>query len=134
MQIKAAGSKDERLTMLRGELPKIVFPERFQLPLSPKMVAKALIVDKCRVMSSKKLPLWLVFEGAPEDPILSKIGPSPKSTVSVLFKAGDDLRQDQLTLQILGVMDTFWQKEGLDLRISPYRCVSTGSCTRTHTH
>jgi hypothetical protein len=38
----------------------------------------------------------------------------------VLFKAGDDLRQDQLTLQILGLMNNLWKERGLDLRMSPY--------------
>lgn len=38
MKIKAVEGKAERLTLLRAELPRIVFPERFQLPLSPHMV------------------------------------------------------------------------------------------------
>jgi Phosphoinositide 3-kinase family, accessory domain (PIK domain)/Phosphatidylinositol 3- and 4-kinase/Phosphoinositide 3-kinase C2 len=128
-KVKAAEGKSERLALLRAELPRIVFPERFQLPLSPHMVSKGLIVDKCRVMSSKKLPLWLVFEAATEGatpfgaPVPKALAPK---TVSVLFKAGDDLRQDQLTLQLLGVMDAFWKAEGLDMRMCPYRCVSTG--------
>lgn len=64
-------------------------------------------------MSSKKLPLWLVFKSARD----------PGATHTVLFKAGDDLRQDQLTLQILGIMDGLWKEHGLDLRMSPYLCV-----------
>lgn len=43
-----------------------------------------------------------------------------------MFKAGDDLRQDQLTLQVIHVMDTLWQAEGFDFRINDYKCVSTG--------
>jgi len=137
-KVKAAEGKGERLSLLRSELPRIVFPERFQLPLSPHMVAKGLIPDKCKVMSSKKLPLWLVFEAAPGDlpsaasskALLPRAMPGVSKTVSVLFKAGDDLRQDQLTLQILGVMDAFWKAEGLDMRMCPYRCVSTGESAR----
>ena len=60
------------LSVIRAELPQIVFPERFQLALSPHMVARGLRVDKCRVMTSKKLPLWLTFENATPgaDPIM----------------------------------------------------------------
>ena len=56
---------------------------------------KSLIIDKCKYMSSKKVPLWLCFENVDPDaePIL------------VIFKSGDDLRQDLLTLQLLRMMD-----------------------------
>jgi phosphatidylinositol-4,5-bisphosphate 3-kinase len=66
------------------------------------MVAKGLVVDKCRVMSSKKLPLWLVFDAAPPEEREKESGASSASPkrITVLFKAGDDLRQDQLTLQV----------------------------------
>lgn len=52
--------------MLAQELNSIVFPTEFQLPLSPDMVASGLMLNpmKCRVMNSKKLPLWLVFKSA----------------------------------------------------------------------
>ena len=94
---------------LKVQLPQIVFPHQFQLPLSPDMVASGLNVDGCRVMSSKKLPLWLSVKPA-------VVG---GADMMVLFKAGDDLRQDQLTLQVLKIMDQLWQAEGLDLRMSP---------------
>jgi phosphatidylinositol kinase/protein kinase (PI-3 family) len=92
------------------------------------MVAKSLVVDRCRVMSSKKLPLWLVFEAIHE----AGAADSSTKTHTVLFKAGDDLRQDQLTLQILGIMNILWRKEGKDLRMSPYLCVSTGDYNAMH--
>ncbi len=47
----------------------------------------------------------------------------------MIFKVGDDLRQDQLTLQMFRLMDQMWLNEGLDLKMSPYHCVETGNET-----
>eukprot|EP00116_Pleurobrachia_bachei_P007840 sb/3468102/ len=44
-----------------------------------------------------------------------------------LFKMGDDLRQDCLTLQMLGLMDELWQQHNLDLKLNVYGCISTGN-------
>ncbi|KAL8578264.1 hypothetical protein ACOMHN_005655 [Nucella lapillus] len=85
-------------------------------PLSPLFRLKDLKVQKCKVMKSKKRPLWLVWSNA------DSAGPD----VSLLYKNGDDLRQDMLTLQILQLMDNIWQAEGLDLRMNPYLCIATG--------
>ncbi|KGL78302.1 Phosphatidylinositol 4,5-bisphosphate 3-kinase catalytic subunit delta isoform, partial [Tinamus guttatus] len=40
-----------------------------------------------------------------------------------------DLRQDMLTLQMIQLMDILWKQEGLDLRMTPYGCLSTGDKT-----
>lgn len=66
-------------------------------------------------MDSKMRPLWLVFENA--DPF--------GDDIYLILKHGDDLRQDMLTLQMLRIMDKLWKKEGLDLRMNPYGCIST---------
>jgi phosphatidylinositol-4,5-bisphosphate 3-kinase len=67
-------------------------------------------------MDSKKVPLWLVFENADPsgDPIF------------VIFKSGDDLRQDLLTLQLLKIMENLWTDEGIEPRMNVYGCVATG--------
>ena len=43
-------------------------------------------------------------------------------------QAGDDLRQDQMTLQLLRIMDKIWTTppHNLDLRLNPYGCCATG--------
>lgn len=47
-------------------------------------------------------PLWIVFENLI----------SSNDDISIIFKNGDDLRQDMLTLQMLKVMDKIWKNEG----------------------
>ena len=44
-----------------------------------------------------------------------------------LFKCGDDLRQDLLTLQVLSVMERIWLDRGLTPCMTPYECVSVGN-------
>ena len=39
---------------------------------------------------------------------------------------GDDLRQDALVMQLLRVMSDLWMKEGLDMEMQLYDCISTG--------
>lgn len=88
----------------------------FQLPLDPRVELSTLVTAKCGYFSSKKVPLRLEFLNAdPEgDP------------VTVIFKSGDDLRQDILTLQMLSVFERMWLDAGLDLRLKVYRCLATG--------
>lgn len=42
----------------------------------------------------------------------------------VMFKAGDDLRQDQLILQLITLMDRLLRKENLDLKLTPYNVLA----------
>jgi phosphatidylinositol 3-kinase len=37
---------------------------------------------------------------------------------------GDDLRQDQLVLQMFLLMDRLLKRENLDLKLTPYRCTA----------
>jgi phosphatidylinositol-4,5-bisphosphate 3-kinase len=98
----------------------------FILPLSPEFEAKSIITKKCRVMDSKKKPLWITFSDLTLKE-LEKTESLPSSSIMmVLFKLGDDIRQDQLTLQIMRVMNLLWLREGLDMRMNIYRTQSTG--------
>uniref|UniRef100_A0AAX7UZ73 phosphatidylinositol-4,5-bisphosphate 3-kinase n=1 Tax=Astatotilapia calliptera TaxID=8154 RepID=A0AAX7UZ73_ASTCA len=90
-------------------------------PLNPSVLFYVFIpdVEKCRYMDSKMKPLWIVYNNK----LLSG------DTLGIIFKNGDDLRQDMLTLQILRLMDLLWKEANLDLRIVPYGCLATGDRT-----
>lgn len=108
--------KDKQLSVLKEELAKVTLPPKFKLPLNPRMECKGIKIEKCKVMDSAKLPLWLVFINVDES----------GNDIYVIFKAGDDLRQDLLTLQMLRIMDKLWRQHALDLHMQPYGCISTG--------
>uniref|UniRef100_A0AAZ3RD81 phosphatidylinositol-4,5-bisphosphate 3-kinase n=1 Tax=Oncorhynchus tshawytscha TaxID=74940 RepID=A0AAZ3RD81_ONCTS len=85
-------------------------------PLNPSVLLSGINVERCRYMDSKMKPLWIVYNN-------KLLG---GDTLGIIFKNGDDLRQDMLTLQILRLMDLLWKEANLDLRIVPYGCLATG--------
>ncbi|CAI9179468.1 unnamed protein product [Rangifer tarandus platyrhynchus] len=91
-----------------------------QSPLDPSTLLAEVCVEQCTFMDSKMKPLWVMYsnEEAGSD-----------GAVGIIFKNGDDLRQDMLTLQMIQLMDILWKQEGLDLRMTPYGCLSTGDRT-----
>ncbi|XP_071945072.1 phosphatidylinositol 4,5-bisphosphate 3-kinase catalytic subunit beta isoform-like [Antedon mediterranea] len=110
---------DEAKQMMRTVLDQESYREvlsSFCSPLQPEFRLKCLKLDKCKFMPSKMRPLWLVFEN--ED--------AHGDDIMLMFKNGDDLRQDMLTLQVIQIMDNLWQAEGLDLKVIPYKTLSTG--------
>uniref|UniRef100_A0A8U7ND56 phosphatidylinositol-4,5-bisphosphate 3-kinase n=1 Tax=Corvus moneduloides TaxID=1196302 RepID=A0A8U7ND56_CORMO len=113
-QSKAKG-KDAMHTCLKQNAYREALSD-LQSPLNPSVILSELHVEKCRYMDSKMKPLWIVYNN-------KMFG---GDLVGIIFKNGDDLRQDMLTLQILRLMDVLWKEAGLDLRILPYGCLATG--------
>lgn len=110
-------SRPKRIEQLRAYLtdPRnelIQFP-RTNLPLDPTVQICGIVPQECTVFKSSMLPLKMTLKE-----------PSG-STYSLIFKSGDDLRQDQLVIQIIQLMDQLLQKENLDLKLTPYRILAT---------
>ncbi len=83
--------------------------------IDPKYVIRDFNYSKLAVFKSKKLPMRLVGlnHQAGGDRFIS------------IFKDGDDLRQDILTLQVIGIMDKIWLANDLDLAMTPYKVLQT---------
>ncbi|XP_050296018.1 phosphatidylinositol 4-phosphate 3-kinase C2 domain-containing subunit alpha [Anthonomus grandis grandis] len=83
------------------------------LPLSPTLRVNAIDVKGSSYFASNTLPLKINF--IMED----------SSVYPAIYKVGDDLQQDMLTLQLIRLMDKLWLHEGLDLKMVAFNCIPT---------
>ena len=84
----------------------------FTFPIDPTYFGTSFGTN-WQVFNSKMLPTKIVFKSREND------------TMPVIFKIGDDLRQDVLTLQIFNIMDKLWLENNLDLKLLPYKVCPT---------
>ncbi|KAG9244298.1 kinase-like domain-containing protein [Calycina marina] len=85
------------------------------LPLDPSVMITGVEPAETNVFKSSLFPIMVTFKT------------TTKHKYQVIFKTGDDLRQDQLVIQIITLMDRLLQKENLDLKLSPYKILATSA-------
>ncbi|OAA48578.1 Phosphatidylinositol Kinase [Metarhizium rileyi] len=119
--IKTSGQsiakKTDRLKQLLAD-PKnelLTFDPPLAIPLDPAVKITGIAPDQVAVFKSSLNPIKCTFKT------------TTGGTYPIIFKLGDDLRQDQLVIQILTLMDQLLQKENLDLKLSPYKILATST-------
>lgn len=89
--------------------------EPIPFPLDPSVTITGIIPDQVVLFKSALTPSRLTFTTT-----------STENYVAI-FKYGDDLRQDQLIMQMITLMDRLLRCENLDLKLTPYRVLATSS-------
>jgi len=119
-KIQAARVKAQEKTKLVRKLLKTddyrllrKHPKPFPLPIRPDIISVGIEPDKCKVFASAMCPLMITMN--------TTTGKEYK----VIWKFGDDLRQDGLIIQILHVMDELLKQVNMDLKLSPYPVMAT---------
>ena len=84
------------------------------LPLNANIQVTGIVPDKVNVFKSSLSPMLLYFSC------------TDGNEYPLIFKDGDDMRQDQLVIQLFTLMDRLLRKENLDLKLSPYAVLATG--------
>ena len=116
------------------------------LPLDPGIRLTGLRASTASMFASAVYPCVIEFQemfSADKDGSQEE-GPKKVRSHKIMFKSGDDLRQDQLIMQMIALMDSLLKKvtaSTLTLtvllmslnccRVSLYRLTSTSSCSPT---
>eukprot|EP00731_Ephydatia_muelleri_P030776 Em0022g290a len=110
--------KTEKLVSKLSSKRKLTsFDQAVRLPLKPSLKVIGLVPEECTLFKSALMPARLCF--------LTE----EKQKYLVMFKYGDDLRQDQLILQLITLMDQLLRRENLDLKLTPYGVLA---CSAEH--
>lgn len=117
------GMKGDRLRKIEALKKMLVDPKNdlldfktpLPLPLDPDVKVTGVLPEECNVFKSTLSPFYLTFKT------------TDGGRYPLIFKTGDDLRQDQLVVQIIALMDRLLRNENLDLKLTPYRILATST-------
>ncbi|VDP43362.1 unnamed protein product [Soboliphyme baturini] len=100
----------EELNVLDGEL----LQHHVRIPFRPGLLLAGVDARRSKFYHSLNQPLRICFQ-------------SVRLSFDLIFKSGDDLRQDAMVLQLMSLMDYLWLRDGLDLRMAIFNTLSTGN-------
>lgn len=89
------------------------FP-KLTMPLDPSVIVNGTLPEESAVFKSSLNPLKITFKT------------TQSSKYPIMYKIGDDLRQDQFVIQIITLMEKILESENMDLKLKPYKILATG--------
>ena len=135
------GKKDAKESNLKSLLSKEGYDrnsrrESVPLPSAPEILVNGVNPQSAKIFKSALYPALIEFHVEGEsDPSIVKThlwnkrhpshGPVIDSSYKVIVKTGDDLRQDQLVIMIIKLMDGLLKRASLDLCLTPYSIIAT---------
>lgn len=87
-------------------------------PIVPSKMFHGIEASRCFLFQSAMCPLKLDFYAS------DKHTPHQHHPYSVIYKSGDDVRQDQLVLQIITLMDNLLKQVNLDFKFTAYKTLA----------
>jgi len=115
---REGGNRDEKVVKLRQILhdssKNLLNFEEMPLIIDPEVKIGGIYPDQSTVFKSNLMPFKFSFRT------------SHGLEYSTIYKIGDDLRQDQLAVQLIALMDKLLKQENLDLRLTTYKVLATG--------
>ena len=90
------------------------------VPLSTNLdiILHKIISEKSKVFTSATKPLLLLVEYSNKAELVDK------DKLMMMFKTGDDMRQDQLINQLFNIMDILLKNDGLDLHFIQHNLIA----------
>jgi phosphatidylinositol-4-phosphate 3-kinase len=94
-----------RHSVFRERLQAVRLDPPFSLPLDPGLMLDSVVVSESRIFASKTLPFLVSLNHAD---IGTQSERANRERLRVIFKAGDDLRQDILITQMIATFARMW--------------------------
>ncbi|KAL3762752.1 hypothetical protein ACHAW5_002257 [Stephanodiscus triporus] len=130
--LNVRGKKDAKERHLREALAAGGFhdiPYAVPLPSAPHIWVKGVDCSSAKMFKSALYPAVVSFvvdhtKGGRDAGKQTKLIKDVKTMYKVMIKTGDDLRQDQLVIIVIQLMDRLLKRGTLDLCLRPYACLA----------
>lgn len=110
--------KEEKNRIINRKISEIGIPKGCLLPISGETILRLVEESGRALQSAEKVPYMVTFK------VLKK-GTEEMADRRVIFKFGDDCRQDAFALQLIRVFQNIFAEKGLCVFLYPYKVLAT---------